>query len=193
MFKRVLQKVIMTHLFLYRMVTDYRKGILAVIVAVLFTLFVQSSIEAVATQPSYNDFCGDVEPPMRTEFDMDTEREAYDEEQEQYQEAREQCQEAYDAERESYSLIVFIVSTVIAILGVVGAVYIPVKDNIGLTISSGILLGSLITLFVGTTRGWTGIGEIYRPVVLLLELLLVVFVAYKALGDEGKFTRESDE
>lgn len=170
------------------MVTDYRKGILAVIVAVLFTLFVQASIDAVSASPSYSEFCGDVESPNRANFDTDTEE--YQDAFESYQEERDACQAELDEARDEYALLVFLVSTVIAVLGVIGALYVPIDDNIGLTISSGILLGSLITLFVGTTRGWSGIGELYRPLVLLFELLLVIFVAYKALGDEGRFSDE---
>lgn len=165
------------------MITDYRKAVLAIIIAILFTFFVQATVDAIATQPDYNDFCGDLDRPDRINEDIS------EAEWEEYRQQEEACREELDNARESYNLVVFIVSAVAGVIAIIAALNIPVNDNIGITISTGILLGGLLTLFVGTIRGWSGIDEVIRPLVLLAELLLVIYLAYKTLGEKSKYIK----
>lgn len=137
-----------------------------------------------ATQPSYNDFCGDLDRPDRVNANVS------EEEWEEYRQQEDACREELDEARENYNLVVFIISAVAGVIAIIAALNIPVNDNIGITISTGILLGGLLTLFVGTIRGWSGIDEVVRPAVLLFELLLVIYLAYKTLGDKSTLLKK---
>lgn len=155
---------------------DYRKGIVAVVIAVLFTLFIQSSIDAFVEEPEYNDFCEDIEFPGPN---------ASEEEREDFEDRREECEGEYQDAREQFEILAFLISSVFAILGIIGGLYIPVDEKVWMMVSSGILLGGLFTLFVGTIRGWESIDDVWRPFVLLGELLIVIFVAWKTLGEKS--------
>jgi hypothetical protein len=162
---------------------DFRKFIVAVTIAVLFTFFVFASIQAVKQQPDYSEYCDFTKPyPDRTllgEEEFEQERIAFDEEQRE-------CSNQYNLANKEYSLFVFIISGIISLIGIFIALKLPEKDEIMNMISSGLLLGGLITLFVGTIWGWSGIGIYFRPLVLLLELVLVVYLAYKTMSPKKR-------
>lgn len=160
------------------MITDYRKAVLAIIIAVLFTFFVQATVDAFISQPDYQDYCGELDRPNRMNVS--------EAEFEEYREQEEACTAKLNEARDEYNMVLFLISTVAAVIAIIAALSIPVNKNIGVTISTGILLGGLITLFIGTIRGWSGLDEIIRPVVLLAELLLVIYLGYKTLGDNSK-------
>ena len=86
---------------------DFRKVIVAIVIAVLFTIFVFTTIQAVYPKPLYQDFCEDQFYPtpleMKSPTDMtDADREAYNLEQKQNQEEYTRCNAAYETENDKY-------------------------------------------------------------------------------------------
>ncbi len=161
---------------------DYRQGIVSITIAILFTFFVFASVQAVKPQPSYNDFCDVYDFPQRQNLS----EEEFEQQRQEFDERHRACQSAYDSARDEYRLFVFLVSAVISLLAIFVALKLPSKDEVMTMISSGLLLGGLISLFVGTIWGWQGIHIYARPLVLLFELVLVIFLAYKALSKKKK-------
>ena len=160
---------------------DYRKVIVSLTIALLFMFFVQASIQAVSSPPSYIEFC-DLDFPDKTSLS----EEEFEEQRERYDEELERCTEEYNEADTKYSLFVFIISGVLGLIAIFVALKIPSKQDVSSMVSSGLLLGGLITLFVGTIRGWGGIDIYLRPLVLLLELLLVIYLAYLTMSPKKK-------
>lgn len=160
------------------MKSDYRQVILALIIAVLIAFFVNATINAFSEGPAYNDYCtNEVQAPNRMELNSSE----YDRAQEEYMQAQEECREEYDEARENHSLIVFIVSSISALILIPIGILLPAKRKADTTVSTGILIGGLLTLFIGTTRGWEGIMPEIRPLILLLEIGLVIYLTYRYL------------
>ncbi len=156
---------------------DYRKGIIALVIGVLIVFFTQATIEAFAQSPSYNDFC-DVTPPSRFSDLSDLEQQ---QEYERFEEEQRACMEEFNEARENHDNIVFVFSLLGAAISIVLALYLPLKGGGGITISSGLLLGGFFNIFIGTIRGWSSLTVEFRPIILLLELILVIVVSYKNL------------
>ncbi len=150
---------------------DIRKIIIILIIGALFAFFVNALIEAVYPSPDYDDYCGEfVKPYELREENVD-------------EGAWEQCQDEYDLEREKYNLVVFYVSVIFGLLAIILGLYLPSeKDDLNQWIGSGFMVGGFFTLFVGTIRAYGDLHRVLRPVVLLIELLIVIYVAYKKIG-----------
>lgn len=150
---------------------DIRKVIIILVIGALFAFFVNALIEAIYPGPNYDDFCGEFQTPYQLEKeDVDTE-------------AWKQCQENYDAANEKYNMVVFYVSVLLGLMAIILGLYLPGhKDDLNLWIGSGFMLGGFFTLFVGTARAYSDLHRIIRPIVLLLELLIVIYVSYKKMG-----------
>ncbi|MFH1408523.1 MAG: hypothetical protein ABIH34_01320, partial [Nanoarchaeota archaeon] len=60
--------------------------------------------------------------------------------------------------------------------------YLPAEKNVlNEWIGSGFLLGGLITLFIGTALYFSDFLRWLRPIVILFELGLVIFISYRKL------------
>ena len=162
---------------------DYRKVIVSLTIALLFVFFVQASIQAVSQPPNYSDFCDyNYSHPDRSQLS----EEEFEQRQEQYRIEQEECSQEYSEADDVYALFVFLISGLLGLIAIFAALKMPSKEDVSSMISSGLLLGGLITLFVGTIRGWGGIDVYLRPLVLLLELLLVIYLAYVTMSPKKK-------
>jgi hypothetical protein len=92
------------------------------------------------------------------------------------------CNVELEKAQEQYRLIVFIVSSAMALVAIGIGLILPVKKNpLNEWIGTGFLLGGLITLLIGTIRYYSDMTRVLRPIVLLIELGIVIFLAYKKL------------
>lgn len=163
---------------------DYRQVIVALVLAILITFFVQTSIEAVVREPLYQDFCGDLwmRPSPLEQVDRasltDEQRAELEALNEQRRVEEQECSRAFSQARDRYRFSVFLISSGAGLIAVLVGIVLPSSSAIGVALASGILLGGLLSLFIGTIRGWSGIGVMARPLVLLLEIIIVIVVAY---------------
>ena len=58
----------------------------------------------------------------------------------------------------------------------------PAKNELNEWVGGGFILGGLITMFIATSMYWQHIDKIARPIVILAELILVLWIAYKKFG-----------
>ena len=190
--------------------TDVRRIIVIFVIAILFTIFINVSIEAFYPMPDYADYCKNDNypnyprptpykeapsnfscPEFKTpqsvtdlcssekgnvEFKYDEQgcaKEAY----------CETCHIALDKANQRYNLAVFIISAIMGLIALIAGLYLPKKKNpINEWVGSGFLLGGLLTIFVGTARYFGDMGRAMRPVVILLELVLFLYLTYRWLG-----------
>ena len=169
---------------------DIRRIIVILVIAVLFTMLINVSHDAVYPQPEYNDFCRDNYPKaMRIQPeqcpDIQTVECArgqtayrYDAKGCPSEAYCETCNEELQQAQERYSIVVFIVSAITGLVALVVGLHVNLNEWIG----SGFLLGGLLTILVGTIRYFGEMGRYVRPVVILFELVLVVYLTYKKLG-----------
>ncbi|MBN2459106.1 DUF202 domain-containing protein [Candidatus Woesearchaeota archaeon] len=178
---------------------DVRKILVIFLIGIIFAFFVNSLIEAFYPSPRYEDYCGrDMYsepmklspgspdnctplPPLRCDTDGFVQ---YDYEGGYCPVSSycNYCQKDYNSAQEKYNMIVFIISSIMALIAIAIGLLLPTdKNNLNEWIGTGFLLGGLITLFIGTARYYNDMARILRPIVLLLEMLLVIFLAYKKL------------
>lgn len=194
---------------------DLRKIVIIFIIATLFTILVNTTIEAVYPAPKYDDFC-------KNEFggyafdkfvvSNPTEQKNCPEFKDVSLEEKESCaaqkghiqydynvygcplewkcsvcENQFMDKNKEYNLFVFIVSSILALFAIAVGLYLPIeKNNLHEWIATGFLLGGLITLFIGTARGFESLGRFIKPTVIALELALVIYIAYKKLNDDPK-------
>jgi hypothetical protein len=179
--------------------TDVRKILVIFLIGILYAVFVQSAIEALHPAPKYEDFCRQdysypaspvkmAEPenctPLPT-LQCDKGGNV------QYNYSGgfcptssycDYCNVDLEKAQQEHRLIVFIVSSIMALIAIAVGLMLPVhKKPINEYIGTGFLLGGLITLFFGTIVYYSDMTRIIRPIVMLLELALVIFLAYKKL------------
>jgi hypothetical protein len=149
---------------------DVRRIIVIFVIAILFTIFINVSIDAFYPQPEYTDYCEEPRAVKMEEARLPVE---FDD----------SCKEEFDAARARYNFLVFIVSAMTGLAALIIGLHLPQKKNvINEWVGSGFLLGGLFTIFVGTVRYFGDMGRYVRPIVILIELVLVIYLAYKKLG-----------
>ena len=187
-------------------IVDVRKILVVIVIAVLYSVFVVSVIEAFYPSPKYDDFCTErFAPPLPRKLenynctDFQAPQEAIDEctykkgfihyTYDAYGCAIDyecdMCQKELSDARKEYTLIVFIISAVLGLVAVAAGFYIPVSRNsVSEWVASGFILGGLASLFIGTVRYYQDMQPFVRPVVILIELVLVIFLTYKKLNNK---------
>ncbi|MFH1133030.1 MAG: hypothetical protein V1735_00920 [Nanoarchaeota archaeon] len=98
------------------------------------------------------------------------------------------CQLEFNAAQASYKFWEFLIAAFFGLVAIIIGLWLPTdRHSLNELVSTGFLLGGLITLFIGTGIYW----EFFpphtlwlRPVIILFELLLVIFIAYRKLGNK---------
>ncbi len=186
---------------------DLRKIGIILVIAVLYSIFVFSTINAIYPQPEYNDYCKytDYAKPIRgpddsrcPEFKGATEEETvscvdsegyieykYDEYgcattyQCQY------CQRDLNKANEQHNFVSFIISAIFALIAIGVSLHLPAqKGSLNEWVGSGFMLGGLITLFAGTIMVYGELHRIVKPIVIFIELAVVLWLAYRKLGNK---------
>ena len=183
---------------------DVRRIIVIFVIAVLFTILVNVSIDAFYDQPQYDKYCRvqfakpmpvvpagvicDPVQPSQELYDSCTPEKGQisykmDSRGCSVEPYCEPCSGDFNRAQERYNFIVFLISAIAGLAALIVGLHLPQKNNpINEWVGSGFLLGGLITIFVGTARYFGDMGRYVRPVVILIELILVVYLAYKKLG-----------
>jgi len=161
---------------------DYRQLILTFVIAILFSVFVFSLVEAVYPQPDYID----CEGPRLAKFEQNLSDAQFQAQQDEYA----SCYESYQLDRENYEFVRFLISIIIGVIAILVGMYVGISTPVGMAVASGLLLGGLFTIFFGTMSGWSSIGRILRPLVILIELVIVIWVAYKKLNNPSKGSKK---
>ena len=187
---------------------DFRRIIVILVIAVLLGILTQVSIDAVYPEPKYDAYCrptvdaqlANMPKPVRQDFactnytpsaELSTTctpekgqvQFKYDTNGCVTQAYCETCYKNLEIANEKRGLAVFIVSAILGLIATVIGLYLqPAKNPINEWVGSGFLLGGLISIFVGTVRYFGNMGRFMKPIIILLELILVIWLAYKKLG-----------
>jgi hypothetical protein len=187
---------------------DIRKIIMILVVAVLFSVLVFAVIEAVYPEPRYEDFCSS-QQPRPSSFPVDTSSCVevivpaqdvqlcvndkgyvdynYDSKGCATDFFCNTCNRDLQLAQDKHNYYVFYISAFFALIAIFIGLYLPAhKNTLNEWIGTGFMLGGAFALFFGTATTYTSLGRIIRPIIIFLELLLVIFVAYKKIGNLRK-------
>jgi hypothetical protein len=191
---------------------DLRRVIVIVIIAVLFPIFTNTLADAIFHQPDYNDYCkggyaGNYGVPAQDTKTNCTYREPTQTEKDSCGKGNLQptydtngCIQAYHCEtcdllyndaQATYNFMVFLVTSILGLIAIIFGIYLPAKTHpLHEMVGTGFMLGGLISIFVGTARFFGDLHKILRPIVIFIEMLLVIWIAYKKFQDNKKETTE---
>ncbi len=175
------------------MIEQVKKIGLVLTIAILFTIFVFATTNAIYERPDHSDFCNDKEPRSINKIDYENcdVPELYD--------CRgppiytygddgcpitvecDSCYEDYEIAQEKYESILFLISSIVGVMAILFGLYYRKKDNFWNLIESGFLIGGLISLFVGTQIYYDSMAKFLKPIVILIELIIVIMVTRKVI------------
>lgn len=184
---------------------DLRRVVIIFIIAVLFAVLANATIQAISPSPQYDDYCKNRFVPEKPMQDNNSCPDYDQPSQEELDQCANQggspeydrdgngcaiayagcnmCQQEYQDAQEKYNLIVFIISAILAFVAIMIGLYLPMERSISEWIATGFLLGGLITLFTGTIRYYQYMGRYVKPIIILVELIVIIYLAYKKLDD----------
>lgn len=185
---------------------DIRKIIIIFVVAILFAVLVFSVIEAVYPSPKYEDFCkGEYYPKYEPTAKVATDCKVIEVSPQEEEACAKRsgiisykrdsngcalsyecdtCSHEYEIVMGKHSEYVFYISAVLSLIAVFIGLFLPAKGNaLNEWIGTGFMLGGAFALFFGTAQSFMFLDRIVRPIVIFLELVLVIFVAYRKIGN----------
>ena len=189
---------------------DLRKVGIILAIAILYSIFTFATINAIYPQPEYNDYCKPymdnrpyttakdpatcpfVKGPTDAEIELCGKDEgmitwSYDEYGCSKSYKCDYCQRDLNSANEKHYFVQFIISSVFALIAILVGMYLPVgkgKSELNEWVGTGFMLGGLITLFTGTLMVYGELHRFVKPVVILAELLIVLYLAYRKLGNK---------
>lgn len=187
------------------MSTTVRKYAIILVVAILFSIFAFSLGNAVISERSYPDICQESQsqrdwyapappiprdqcpelpPPSQEEIDACPGSLQPD--------WRTSCPERYVCNcyeltqqfRSQEATIQFWLAVILSFIAIVAGMLLPSRKEINEWVGAGFILGGLITLFIATAQYWSEIHRIARPIVIALELVVVLWIAYRQFNKE---------
>ncbi|MGM5484762.1 MAG: hypothetical protein ACQEP1_02720 [Nanobdellota archaeon] len=139
-------------------------NILAIAIAVVFLFFIMFGVDTFMDDPERDCECNrSKEPNASADVPVCGE---------EYQQCREELEEA----RNDHKLKVFIIMAVVGIAAIAGSFFIFVDS-----VSTGIMGGGLLTLFIGAIENWSNFHDWMRFIVLGVVLFILVWLGYKKL------------
>jgi len=186
---------------------DIRKYIIILAIGILFSVFVFSSIDAIYNAPDYSKFCKDnyyydksygqesnctnlvVPKDFRDNCSNQEGRinYEYDEDGCQMSYYCETCDHEFQLARDQYNNVKFYISAFLALVAIFIGIYLPAnKNSLNEWIGTGFMLGGVFALFFGTVTSYNSLPTISRPIVILVELIIIIFISYKKVGNFKK-------
>jgi magnesium-transporting ATPase (P-type) len=158
--------------------------LIAIIITILTASFLFSVGYAAFEEPEYEEYCGDLGPyPNRIGNATQEEIDAHE------QKMRE-CNEAYNAANERVRNLVFFIVSGLGLVLILGALAIRTSTvNLTFYIISGIVFGGLVAILISTMQNWSTFARLLRLFILLIEIALVIFVAYRLFSPKRSSKR----
>ncbi len=180
---------------------DFKNIIIGLAITILFSVFVFSLVYAIHDKPDYEDFCSRGLPIKAVDsrsscqnYSVPAQEEQacwnsggfteyeYDENGCTFSHYCNTCSKDYDNSQKNFNFYIFLYSAILGLLAIIGGLYFPTaKSKVNDIVSTGFMFGGLLTLFIGTVIYFSDAERVMRPIIILVELVIVIFVAYKKL------------
>jgi hypothetical protein len=187
---------------------DIRKYGVAIAIAILTAILIYSTADAIAPQVDYNRCYDNLKPTygpdmvkqqqtncVNVEPDL-TAQEACNAQGYSYEAVYgangclteytcNSCYKEQEDAREKRNQVFFYVALAMGLLAIVLGFLLPlgsVHEWVGL----GFIIGGVIGLFIGTVAYWSDLTRWLRPIVILIELIVVLFIVYRRVSQEPR-------
>lgn len=181
---------------------DFRKYLIILVIGVIFSVLVFATIAAVYEPPKYENYCKSKLQPIPEKLNYNCTNIRVEEEFVKDCEMRKgyidytydssgcavsyecnTCQNEFEIGMQKYQRVKFYVSAIMALIAIFLGLYLPAKENsLNEWIGTGFMLGGVFALFFGTVSSYNALDRIFRPFVMLAELVIVILIAYKQVG-----------
>jgi uncharacterized protein (DUF983 family) len=182
------------------MLDKIKKIAVIIVIAILFSMFCFSLVDVAMERPDYSDFCSEKSIPLRpvekslecpnfSEPSESEEDDCYDRDgfiEYSYDEKGcpksfecNTCRASYEGAGKGYRLTAFIITSILGIIAIVVGMYVRSKNEVVEWVMSGIIIGGIATIFIGTMQYFQDMGRFVKPIVLLVEMAIIIWVAVK--------------
>lgn len=182
------------------MIEKVKKIGIIIIIAILFALFSFSLVDLVDEGPKYEDFCISKNAPFIPVQKELTCKNITEPSQLQYEDCNKlggfieysydgqgcpksfecnTCNKVFEDAGKQHRLIGFIITTIIGVIAIIAGMYINSKQDVIGWIYSGILIGGMISVAIGTIMYFHDMGRFVKPFVLLGEMILIIWIAIR--------------
>jgi len=90
-----------------------------------------------------------------------------------------QCKQDYDKARESRDLSAFLIASFLGLVCVILGMYVTSDSEVFKWVWNGVLIAGIITIFIGTGEYFRYLGRFLKPLVLMAEIGLIIWIAVK--------------
>jgi hypothetical protein len=173
-------------------------GVVAII-AILFALFSFSLVDLISERPDYIDFCDEFETPRKLAIaeNCPIVDEPSEDQRISCRESKgsvtytydgngcsigwecNNCRGLFEESSKEHRFIGFIVTSILGVLAILVGLYSKGKEEVG-WIFSGILIGGILSVAVGTISYFEDMGRFVKPIILIIEMALIIFIALKS-------------
>ena len=182
------------------MFEQVKKLSVIITIAILFTVLVFSVAELIVERPDYGDFCSNFRPaprdiaiandcPDAVVANENVVRECHDQGgfvRYDYDNAGcsvgyecDTCNVEYQEAISRHRFVMFIVSSVLGLIAVIVGLHLKPKNEVMEWVYSGFIIGGLASIFIGTVTYFNDMDRFLRPIVMIAEIALVVWVGVK--------------
>ena len=170
--------------------SPFKQTLLAIAIAIVLTAFVAYGISVFYESPDYEDFCPKLPRAVQTEETCTAEgglwspamRPCPQNERcpEGYCDLHFECRQEYDQVHDQYNRNVFIASMIFGLIILVIGLTLKLES-----VSTGIMGGGVLTLFIGIIGYWGDLSKYVRLVLLGVLLLILIWIGYKKFGKKA--------
>lgn len=172
---------------------DVRKILIIFVIGILYAIFVHSFVDAVYPAPEYEDYCKDFARPQPAEKIVDCEpitlpdcdgyiEYTYNSQGCPVSAVCSACNEELRNVRKTHNGVYFVLSSIFGLFAIALALYLPIKKNeLNEWVGTGFMLGGILAIFIGTAAYYNDMTRLLRPVVILAELIIIIYLAYKKI------------
>lgn len=154
---------------------DIKKTAIIAAIAILFAFFIFSFIDALYERP---DYCRDLNKLREPAVPGEEVNEEKILEEQEYTE----CEEEYNVAIKNYRFFRFLIASIIGLAAIILSIYLPFeKNSLKEWMLTGFMIGGLVAIFFATAEYFNDAHRIIKPIILLVEIGLVMFVAYKKI------------
>lgn len=181
---------------------DVKKVAVIIGIAVLLPLFLGLFVDALYSAPKWEDYCNNsmytapykepIAPSVNcTDFYSEKESQQcitergnpiskYDTNNCPVFDKCDYCQKYFSDAEQSYNRTIFFILAPIGLIIVIIGIYLII-DYLG----AGLMFAGLITMFYATVRSFSELSKLLRAIIILFELLIIIWIAYKKIENNN--------
>lgn len=182
------------------MIEKVKKIGIIIIIAILFALFSFSLVDLADEGPKYEDYCisknapfipvqkdlicKNITEPTNAQYETCNKQGGFIEYSYDGQGCPKSfecntCNKLFEEAGKQHRFIGFLITTIMGVIAIIVGMYITSKKEVIGWIYSGILIGGMISVAIGTIMYFHDMGRFVKPFVLLVEIILIAWIAIR--------------